>query len=104
MNSAPDALPDAGLVRFLKILVTALAVTMVVGLIVLIGLFVMRFPDASAPFPAEIALPDGTTVSAITRGPDWLLVVTSDGRALVYSPDGRILRQEIVISGASSGD
>jgi len=72
---------------------------MVVGLIVLIGLFVMRFPGATPGFPAEIALPKGAMASAITRGPDWLLVVTTDGRALVYSPDGQTLRQEIAFSG-----
>ncbi len=98
MNAAPGEAPDPGLLRYLKILVSALAVTMVVGLIVLIGLFVMRFPESSAGFPAEIALPAGTTASAVTRGPDWLAVVTNDGRILIFSPDGQELRQEITVT------
>ncbi len=85
--------------RFLKWLVSALAITMIVGLIVLIALFVKRFPQAPVAFPARIALPEGAQAGAITRGPGWLLVVTTDGRALVYSPDGQHLRQEIELAG-----
>ena len=95
MNAAPGDAPDPGLLRYLKILVSALAVTMVVGLIVLIGLFVMRFPNTPAPFPREIALPQGVTASAITRSADWLAIVTQDGRLLIFSPDGQKLLQEI---------
>ena len=98
MNTAPGEGPDPGLLRFLKILVSALAVTMLVGLIVLIGLFVMRFPRASAPFPTEIALPEGATASAVTWGPDWLAVVTGDGRLLIFSADGQRLLQEVAIT------
>jgi len=98
MNTAPDTPPDPGLVRYLKLLVTALAVTMVVGLIVLIGLFVMRFPNTPAPFPGEIALPQGVTASAITRSADWLAIVTQDGRLLIFTPDGKTLLQEIRVN------
>lgn len=85
--------------RYLKWLVTTLTVTMIVGLVVLIALIVMRFNDsAPAAFPDEIALPDGAQVHALTRGPDFLAVVTDDGRILIYSPDGRTLRQEVAVS------
>ncbi|HHB80652.1 MAG TPA: hypothetical protein ENK83_02735 [Aliiroseovarius sp.] len=100
MHTAPGEGPNAGLIRFLKILVSAMAATMLVGLIVLIALFVMRFPSASTGFPAEIALPEGTSLAAVTRGPDWLAVVTQDGRLLVYSADGQRLLQEVEITQA----
>ncbi len=87
-----------GLLRFLKILVTALSVTMIVGLIVLIGLIVMRFSaEGRAPLPDHVVLPPGVQASAFTRGPDWLGIVTDDGRILIYAPDGKTLRQEIMI-------
>lgn len=89
---------DARLVRYLKGLVTALSVTMIVGFIVLVAVVVMRVNAPAAPaWPETIALPDGAMAEAITRGPDYLLVVTKDGRALVFSPDGTTLRQELQI-------
>lgn len=87
------------MVRYLKTLVTALTVTMIAGFIVLLAVVVMRFrAEGTVPLPDEIALPAGTQASAITRGPDWLGVVTTDGRILIYDLDGETLRQEIAVS------
>ena len=85
------------MLRYLKMLVTGLAVTMIAGLIVLIWLIVMRFPAQPAAFPDTIALPAGVGATAITRGPGWLAVVTDDGRILIFGPGGQDLRQEIRI-------
>jgi len=99
-DKTPRSERDAALVRYLKWLVTALSVTMIVGFIVLVTVVVMRFNADTAPtaWPEEIALPEGATISAITRGPDFLVVVSDDGRVLVYSPDGQTLRQEIAVA------
>jgi hypothetical protein len=98
MDEAPIPEGQAPLVRYLKWLVTTLTVTMIAGFIVLVSVVVMRFNAAgTVPLPAEIALPAGATASAITRGPDWLAVVTTDGRILVFDMDGTTLRQEIKI-------
>lgn len=74
---------------------------MIAGVIVLIALIVMRFnAEPMAPmaaFPEMVALPDGETAQSVTRGPDYLLVITATGRALVLSPDGATLRQEFTI-------
>ncbi len=65
---------------------------MILGLLVLITLIVIRFrtpPAAAVPtLPAAITLPEGAVPQAITAGPGWFLIVTQDGRALVYGPDG----------------
>lgn len=65
---------------------------MILGLLVLITLIVIRFrepPAAAVPsLPDNITLPAGAEVQAITAGPGWYLVVTKDGRALVFGPDG----------------
>ena len=96
MDEAPVSESDARLVRYLKTLVTALTVTMIVGFIVLIAVVVMRFNAAgTVPLPDAIALPAGVSATAITRGADWLGVVTDDGRILIYDLDGTTLRQEI---------
>jgi hypothetical protein len=64
---------------------------------VLITLIVIRFRTPPAPalptLPAEIALPDGTQPQAITAGPGWYLIVTTDGQVLVYTPDGALRSQ-----------
>jgi hypothetical protein len=97
MNEAPEGpLPQ---LRYLKTLVTALTATMIVGLIILIGLVVMRFKATPpVPFPTEIALPAGAKATAVTRGPDWLAVVTTEGHILIYSADGKTLRQDIAVT------
>lgn len=98
MDEAPLTGPDAGLVRYLKWLVTTLTVTMIVGLVVLIAVVVMRLNETPGQsFPDQIALPDGATATAITRGSDWIAVVTDDDRILIYDTTGQTLRQEIAV-------
>lgn len=98
MDEAPLTGPDAGLVRYLKWLVTTLTVTMIVGLVVLIAVVVMRLNETPGQsFPDEIALPAGATAIAITRGSDWIAVVTSDDRILIFDTTGQTLRQEITV-------
>lgn len=86
--------------RYLKWLVTALSVTMIAGFIVLVTVVVMRFNQGAAPttWPETLALPEGVRPQAVTRGPDFLVVVSEDGRVFVFSPDGQTLRQEIEIT------
>jgi len=86
------------MLRFLRLLVTGLTGTMLLGLIILIWLFVTRFPKPVPvlALPDSIALPDGTRASAFTRGADWLAVVAGD-EILIFSPDGQTLRQRIAI-------
>ena len=100
MDDTPEMAPDAGL-TFLKWLVTGLTATMLLGLIVLITLFVTRFPTSTAvPLPDSIALPDGATATAFTRGPDWVAVVTGDDRILIYDAETMALRQSVAITPA----
>ena len=81
-------------------LVTVLAGVMIVGLLVLITLIVIRFrtpPAAAVPtLPATITLPEGVTPQAITAGPGWFLIVTQDGRALVYENDGTAVSESVL--------
>ncbi|MCB1356006.1 MAG: hypothetical protein KDK53_05740 [Maritimibacter sp.] len=99
-DETPLSDKDAALVRYLKWLVTALSVTMIAGFIVLVTVVVMRFNQAAPgpAFPDSIALPAGVTAQAVTRGPDFLLVVGTEGRVFVLSPDGQELRQEFDIA------
>lgn len=85
--------------RLLKVLVIVLMITMIVGVITVVGLLVTRMPNASdlAPaLPATLQMPAGATAQAITLGAGWIGVVTTDNRLLIFTPDGR-LQQEIAI-------
>jgi hypothetical protein len=93
----PDApLSDPGLIA-LKWLVIALTATMTVGIVVLVILFWMRLPEPLPPLPESIAMPEGETATAFTRGRGFLAVVTADDEILVFDPSGRTLRQRIAL-------
>ncbi|GAA3854033.1 DUF6476 family protein [Celeribacter arenosi] len=91
---------EAANLRLLRRLVTALTVVMIGGLLVLIVLFVTRFPTVSAPvsydLPDAITLPEGVTPTAFTRGRDWVAITTPD-EILIYDAQSGDLRQRIVI-------
>ncbi|WP_295073810.1 DUF6476 family protein [Tabrizicola sp.] len=100
MPDAPDvALPPS--LRLLKWLVILLTLTMIGGVITVVTLIVTRMPQAftaSAPkVPAELALPDGATASAVTFGSGWTAVVTTDQRILIFDRNG-VLLQEVTIT------
>ena len=97
MDEAPQALP-ASLV-WLEGLVIVLMVTMILGVIAVVWLLVTRMPDANAlPLPETIALPQGAKAQAVTVGPDWFAVVTTEGRILVYDRITGALRQEVAVA------
>ena len=61
-------------------LVTALLVTLILGMIAIVALLAFRLSGSGAPLPLppEVALPAGETAGAVTLGGDWLAVVTTD--------------------------
>lgn len=84
--------------RFLKRLVTVLTITMIAGVITVVGLLVTRLSHmTSGPsLPANLSLPQGARAAAITFGTGWIAVVTTDDHILIYD-DGGKLRQDVVI-------
>lgn len=72
-------------------------ITMIGGVITIVGLLVTRMPDGRIPaLPASLALPAGAQALAITQGPGWIGVTTKDGRILIFSPKGALV-QEIAV-------
>lgn len=102
MQEGPEA-PPPPFLRFLKVLVTALAGTMILGLITIIWLFVTRFPKnlGQAPrLPDRIALPTGARAEAVTFGHGWTAVVTDAGDILIFdSASGRLTQSVHVDTG-----
>jgi len=89
---------------FLKRLVTILTVTMILGLIIVIGLLVTRLSQmkqVAAPLlPADIQLPAGTSARAVTMGPGWIAVVTDGNEILILDGTTGALRQRVAITPA----
>lgn len=59
---------------------TALTVTLIVGVITIVGLLVIRLSRLAPPppLPATVQLPPDERALALTLGSDWLAVVTVD--------------------------
>ncbi|EEW25710.1 conserved hypothetical protein [Rhodobacter ferrooxidans] len=83
---------------------TVLTVTMIAGVITIVGLLVTRLPSGGpTALPASIALPAGTKAAAFTQGAGWFAVVTTDDRILIFNSDGS-LRQDITVTVAPAAD
>jgi len=99
MDDAPQPVQEPANLKFLRRLVTVLTAVMIAGVLVIIALLVIRLSeDAPAPWPDEIALPEGTRAQAVTRGKGWLAVVTEDQRLLIFDAGTGALEQEIPIT------
>jgi hypothetical protein len=93
-EQSPDGLPPG--LRFLKGLVIVLMITMIVGVITIVALLVTKM-NGPIPLPEEISLPDGAKAQAVTVGTDWVGVVTTDNRILIFDRLTGALRQELTL-------
>lgn len=85
--------------RFLKGLVIALTLVMIVGVITVVGLLVTRMPNATEiPLPETLRLPEGAVAQAVTVGSGWFAVVTTDSRILIFDRTSGALRQEVKVA------
>jgi predicted PurR-regulated permease PerM len=84
-------------IKFLRRLVTVLTATMIFGLLVVIGLLVIRFSSQEPNLPDVITLPGGEKAAAFTQGADWYAVVTQDNQILIFDRPSGALRQTVDI-------
>jgi len=98
MDETPTPVEPAN-IRFLRRLVTGLTAVMIVGLVVMIALFVIRFWGVSArvEVPNVISLPQGVSAVAFTQGTDWYAVVTDQDTILIFDRASGALRQTVQI-------
>ncbi|WP_318013721.1 DUF6476 family protein [Paracoccus sp. DMF] len=88
-----DAGPEEALpmLRWLRLLVTSLAVVMGLGVLVIAALLWLRLSEAPLPdLPESVALPEGAKPAAVTFARDWLVVVTETGEVLLYDRQGKL--------------
>ncbi|WP_047995669.1 DUF6476 family protein [Puniceibacterium sp. IMCC21224] len=98
MSDTPEPpLPEPANLKFLRRLVTVLTVTMIAGLIIVLGLLVTRLGARGPALPDTITLPDGTSATAFTQGDNWYAVVTKDNRILIFDRLTGALRQTVTL-------
>lgn len=88
-------------IRFLRRLVTTLTAVMILGLIVVIGLLVIRISDDTRPelvFPETLPLEPGVQLVGWSQTDAHIIAVTDDGRVLVFDLGTRELQQELVFA------
>lgn len=79
-----DEPPEPRRLRALRRLVSALTLTLIVGVIVIAATLVIRLglSPASPALPPDVALPAGERARAVTMGLGWVAVVTVDGQGV----------------------
>jgi hypothetical protein len=93
-NSSPL---DPTLVRYLRRLVSILSITMIAGILVIMGLLVSRYMQEKPHLPDRITLPEGKRAIAYTEGRGWFAVVTEDNEILIFDGTTADLRKTIRI-------
>ncbi|PIE12596.1 MAG: hypothetical protein CSA70_08805 [Rhodobacterales bacterium] len=99
MDDTPNPVDEKTL-KFLRVLVTVLTGTMIVGVLVIIGLLVTRIAAPAPMVPATLTLPNGTVPTAYTQTADWVAVVSDDNRILIFNRLTGALIQEIDVKTA----
>ena len=79
---------------WLRRLVTALALMMMLGIAVVAATLWLRLSPSLPELPEAITLPNGETAAAVTFARDWTVVVTGRGNILLFDRSGR-LRQSL---------
>lgn len=102
MAHSPDdgpAPPLPAVVRVLQWLVIGLTASMMVGVIAVVTVVVTRFPrPATPPLPETLVLPAGAEALSVSQGRDWVGIITSDDRILIYDRATGALRQTVQVT------
>ena len=92
-GTADQQVPD---LRWLRRLVTGLAVVMGLGIVAVVAILWVRLSQPPLPeLPPGLALPEGESAAAVTFARDWTVVVTDAGEVLLYDRAGA-LRQRVL--------
>ena len=101
MSKTPEDFIEPKNLRFLRLLVTVLTITMICGIITLVFLIVIKMKDLNNDFsiniPKEIILPDGKVAKAFTKGTDWYAIVTESNEILIYDINTNNIQQVVKI-------
>ena len=101
MTKTPPEFIEPKNLKFLRLLVIVLTITMICGIITLVLVIVIKMPNynntESIQLPAEIILPDNMKVETFSIGSNHYLIVTKNDEVLIYDRKTNILKQRIKI-------
>lgn len=101
MTKTPPEFIEPKNLKFLRLLVIVLTITMICGIITLVLVIVIKMPNynntESIQLPAEIILPDNMKVETFSIGSNHYLIVTKNDEVLIYDRRTNILEQRIKI-------
>ena len=78
---------------FLRFLVTVLTLTMIVGIIVIITLFITRFNKQELPIPEKLNLPSDSKPVAFTQTKSWFGVVDDNDQLFIFNLNGNLIQK-----------
>ena len=106
MTKTPPEFIEPKNLKFLRLLVIVLTITMICGIITLVLVIVIKMPNynntesmqlPAMQLPAEIILPDNMKVETFSIGSNHYLIVTKNDEVLIYDRRTNILEQRIKI-------
>ena len=101
MTKTPPEFFEPKNLKFLRLLVIVLTITMICGIITLVLVIVIKMPNynntESMQLPVEIILPDNMKVETFSIGSNHYLIVTKNDEVLIYDRRTNILEQRIKI-------
>ena len=101
MTKTPPEFIEPKNLKFLRLLVVVLTITMICGIITLVLVIVIKMPNynntESIQLPEEIILPDNMKVETFSIGSNHYLIVTKSDEVLIYDRRTNILEQRIKI-------
>lgn len=71
---------------------------MIGGVLLIIGLMVMRLNQPAVTFPSALELPDGVTATAFTQTADHWAIITQNNEILIYDRETGALSQRIPLN------
>jgi len=86
----PEAAPH---LRYLRRLVTGLALVMGGGIVAIVALLWLRLSPAAPLLPDALTLPVGEKAAAVTIARDFAVIVTQSGEILLYDSTGRLAQR-----------
>ena len=86
----PEAVPH---LRYLRRLVTGLAVVLGGGMIAIVAILCIRLVPSAPVLPHDLPLPKGAQAAAVTVARDFTIVVTDAGEILLYDASGRLAQR-----------
>lgn len=99
--------PEPASLRRLRQLVTTLMVTLILGMVIMVGLLVFRvgFSSKASPLPNQIELPVGEVLTGFSSSADWTVLITKDGedvQRVHLVPNGKeTITQTVTIKSSS---